>query len=130
MFTLEAIKTAHARVKSGADFPAYISEIKKMGVRAYESHVQNGVVLYKGAAGFECSSDPKYANLEIATSCNAELFKSELKAHQQGKTDYPAFCKISADCGIEKWKVDLVEMTCTYYDRPGNKILVEQIPTV
>lgn len=31
MFTIEQIKTAHSQVKSGADFPAYIQEIKKLG---------------------------------------------------------------------------------------------------
>ncbi len=29
MFTVEQIKTAHSKVKSGADFPAYIQDIKK-----------------------------------------------------------------------------------------------------
>lgn len=32
MFTVEQIKTAHSKVKSGADFPAYIQDIKKLGV--------------------------------------------------------------------------------------------------
>ena len=33
MFTAEEVKTAHSKVKSGADFPAYIQEIKKWGLR-------------------------------------------------------------------------------------------------
>ena len=32
MFTLEQIKLAHSKVKSGADFPAYIKELKALGV--------------------------------------------------------------------------------------------------
>jgi hypothetical protein len=32
MFAVEQIKTAHSKVKSGADFPAYIQDIKKLGV--------------------------------------------------------------------------------------------------
>ena len=36
MFTVEQIKTAHGKVKSGADFPAYINEVKKLGVSFYE----------------------------------------------------------------------------------------------
>lgn len=31
MFTVEQIETAHAKVKSGADFPNYIKEIKELG---------------------------------------------------------------------------------------------------
>jgi uncharacterized protein YbcV (DUF1398 family) len=30
--------------------------------------------------------------------------------------------------GIEKWQVSIKNMTCTYYDKTGNKILVEEIP--
>lgn len=30
MFTVEQIKAAHAKVKSGADFPGYITEIKSL----------------------------------------------------------------------------------------------------
>ena len=32
MFTVNQIKEAHSKVKSGADFPAYIQDIKKLGV--------------------------------------------------------------------------------------------------
>ena len=48
MFTIEQIKTAHAKVKSGADFPAYIREIKQLGVAAYETWVTDGHTEYKG----------------------------------------------------------------------------------
>jgi uncharacterized protein YbcV (DUF1398 family) len=45
-----------------------------------------------------------------------------------GKTDYLTFCNDCAKSGIEKWIVRLEEMTCTYYDKAGNDILVEKIP--
>jgi uncharacterized protein YbcV (DUF1398 family) len=51
-----------------------------------------------------------------------------LKIHQQGKTDYITFCKDCAETGIEKWFVSLDEMTCTYYDKAGNKVLIEKVP--
>jgi hypothetical protein len=35
MFTIEQIKQAHVKVKSGADFPAYIKYLKQLGVRYY-----------------------------------------------------------------------------------------------
>lgn len=31
MFTLEQIELAHSKVKSGAEFPRYIQEIKELG---------------------------------------------------------------------------------------------------
>ncbi len=42
MFTVEQIKTAHSKVKSGADFPAYIQDINKLGVASYETFVTDG----------------------------------------------------------------------------------------
>ena len=42
MFTVEQIKTAHSKVKSGADFPSYIKEIKSLGVTHYEAYVTDG----------------------------------------------------------------------------------------
>lgn len=51
MFTVEQIKAAHGKVKSGADFPAYIQEIKAMGVTHYEAYVADGHVDYHGANG-------------------------------------------------------------------------------
>lgn len=41
MFTAEQIKAAHSKVKSGADFPSYIQEIKALGVTHYEAHVED-----------------------------------------------------------------------------------------
>ena len=41
MFTLEQIKSAHSKVKSGADFPNYVQDIIKLGVIFYETHVSD-----------------------------------------------------------------------------------------
>ena len=48
----------------------------------------------------------------------------------QGETDYFIFCNHCAETGIEKWNVNLEQMTCTYYVKIGNEILVENVPTV
>lgn len=39
MFTVEQIEQAHGKVKSGADFPKYIQEIKALGVTSFETWV-------------------------------------------------------------------------------------------
>lgn len=128
MFTVEQIKAAHSKVKSGADFPAYIQDIKKLGVTFYETFVTDGHTDYYGANDYKTSSVAKYDALTIAQVSNIEQFKTDIKAHQQGKTDYPTFCNDCAKSGIEKWAVCMDKMTCTYYDKAGNEILVEQIP--
>jgi uncharacterized protein YbcV (DUF1398 family) len=128
MFTIDQIKAAHAKVKSGADFPAYIREIKALGVTAFETWTTDSHTDYFGNNNFQIASQPIYQNLEIAEQSNKDKFAHYLKIHQQGETDYLSFCNHCAETGIEKWYVSLTEMTCTYYDKAGNKILTEQIP--
>lgn len=128
MFTIQQIKTAHAKVKSGADFPSYIQELSALGILSYEQWVQDGRTLFKGTNGFQVDSDPKYPSKKIEMISNPPQFIRDLKAHQEGKTDYLTFCSDCAKSGIEKWVVDLGAMTCTYYDQDGGKILEEMIP--
>lgn len=128
MFTVEQIKAAHSKVKSGADFPAYIQEIKALGVTQYEAYVADGHIEYHGANDHMAKVPAKYETVVIADECNIEQFKIELKEHQNGNTDYPTFIQMSAKMGIEKWVVSMKKMTCTYYDKSGNEILVEKIP--
>ena len=130
MFTVEQIKAAHSKVKSGADFPSYIQDIKKLGVTYYETFVADGHTDFFGGTDFKTSLTAKYDVLEIAKTSNVEQFKADLIAHQQGKTDYLTFCNDCAKSGIEKWTVCMDKMTCTYYDKAGNKLLVEIVPTL
>lgn len=128
MFTIEQIKTAHSKVKSGADFPAYIQELIKIGVLRYESFVADGHVDYFGSNNYRTSAPPKYDQLLVMEKGNKEQFQNDLKAHQQGQTDYPTFCKHCAKSGVSKWIVDMQKMTCSYFDKAGNELLVELIP--
>lgn len=130
MFTVEQIEQAHEKVKSGADFPKYIREIKEIGVIAFETWVNDSHTAYFGENNFSTKSKPKYTELSISENSDKENFTNRLKEHQQGKTDYYTFCKDCAETGIEKWIVNLKEMTCTYYDKAQNEILVEIVPTV
>ncbi|MES2588427.1 MAG: DUF1398 family protein [Bacteroidota bacterium] len=129
MFTLEQIQNAHSKVKSGADFPAYIQDLKKLGLTHYESFVEDGHAEFFGINNFKISSPVKYYNLPIAKDSNSQQFKLDLKSHQEGKTDYLTFCKDCANSGVEKWQVSIEKMTCTYFDLQGNEILMEQIPS-
>jgi uncharacterized protein YbcV (DUF1398 family) len=129
MFQLTQIKDAHAKVKSGADFPAYVQYLIQLGVLAYDTFVTDGHTVYTGANNYSIQSEPKYAPLQVAETGNTEKFKQYLQMHQQGQTDYPAFCNHAAETGVEKWAVDMNAITCTYYNRSNDKMLEEQIPT-
>lgn len=130
MFTVEQIKAAHSQVKSGADFPKYIQAIKQLGVKTFETWVIDSHTEYFGESGYQTRSEPMYEHLVISDKSDKNQFSHYLKIHQRGETDYKTFCRHCAETGIEKWFVSLNEMTCTYYDKAGNRILVEQIPEV
>ncbi len=128
MFTIDQIRTAHGKVKSGADFPSYIKEIKSLGVTHYEAYVSDGHIDYHGANNYTVVVPAKYDNLLIADTPQREEFKRELISHQEGKTNFLTFIKMCASCGIEKWTICMDKMTCVYYDKAGNELLVEPIP--
>jgi uncharacterized protein YbcV (DUF1398 family) len=128
MFTTDQIKAAHLKVKSGADFPNYVQDLIKLGVTFYETYVSDGHTDYSGKDGYKISSVQTYSQLIIVEQSDVEQFRLDLKAHQQGKTDYATFCNDCAKSGIEKWTVRMDKLTCTYYDKAGNEILVEAIP--
>jgi uncharacterized protein YbcV (DUF1398 family) len=124
-FTIDEIKAEHQKVKSGADFPAYIRAIKKLGVSHYTAYVSDGNIEYTDTENQSADTGNKYDRLTIRDTVNLSNFKSRLKLHQQGSTDYLTFCKDCAENGIEGWKMDLNMMNCVYFDQKGNEILTE-----
>jgi uncharacterized protein YbcV (DUF1398 family) len=127
MFTLEQIKEAHSKVKSGADFPNYIQDLIILGVKGYDTFVNDGHVQYYGVNNYTVTSDEKYDLIAIAASANKERFIEFLVMHQDGQTDYLTFCNHAGQCGIARWRVDIIEMTCTYFDQSDSEILIEKI---
>ena len=130
MFTIEEIKTAHAKVKTGADFPNFIKEIKQMGVERYDVYVINGMAIYFGNDDHSAEGAPAYEPLLIEVQSSAEDLKEALNSHQRGETDYQTFCTQAAGAGVEKWVGDLKAMTVTYLDATGEELVVEEIPRV
>ncbi len=128
MFTIAQIKEAHAKVKSGADFPAYIQDLIELGVKGYDTFVNDGHIEYFGADNFRVTATETYDSITIAASANKERFIEFLVMHQDGQTDYLTFCNHAAQCGIAQWSVNIIEMTCTYFDKSGSAILIEKIP--
>lgn len=129
MFTIDQIKAAHSKVKSGADFPAYIQELIQLGVLGYDTFVNDGHVEYFGADNFRVTATETYDNITVAPSVSKERFIEFLVMHQDGQTDYLTFCHHAAQCGIAKWTVNIIEMTCTYFDQSDSAILIEKIPS-
>jgi uncharacterized protein YbcV (DUF1398 family) len=128
MFTIDQIKAAHEEVKTGEDFPKYIQAIKALGVKSFTTYVGDSHTEYNSADGQFVASEGMYGELSIADEINIDEFKEDLATHQDGQTGYYRFCQDCARSGIEKWIVDLDNMTCIYYDKANFEILVEEIP--
>jgi uncharacterized protein YbcV (DUF1398 family) len=129
MFTKEQIETAHSKVKSGADFPKYVEEIKNFGVKSHEVVLIDGAWIFKGAdkqvvqfQSMEC--------VPVSAQSSQEKFKQILSMHQRGETDYPTFCIQAGESGVERWISDFEHMTVTYLGSNGAIIDVEPIPSL
>lgn len=128
MFTIQQINEANAKVKTGADFPRLAQELFEMGVLTNDVYVNDGHAEFFGANDFVVKTPATHSILIINDVSDGEKFAHYLKIHQKGETDYPTFLQHSAETGIEKWTLDFVAKTCTYFDKKGNKILTENIP--
>lgn len=130
MFTIENIQAAESKIKTGADFPQFIKEIKELGVKRNDVYVSSGLSIYFDDEDNALQVSPEgYPALSINDESSAGKLEHALKIHQQGETDYFTFCKQAADAGVEKWVTDLEEMSCTYLDAEGNELVKETIPT-
>ncbi|MBE5319377.1 DUF1398 family protein [Pedobacter sp. MR2016-19] len=131
MFTIENIRAAESKIKTGADFPQFIKEIKELGVKRNDVYVSNGLSIYfDDEDNAQQVSPDEYPTLIINEESSTGKLEHALEVHQQGETDYITFCKQAADAGVEKWVTDLDEMTCTYLDTEGNELVKEKIRIV
>ncbi|WCT13729.1 DUF1398 domain-containing protein [Mucilaginibacter jinjuensis] len=128
MFTEAQLKAAHAKVKTGADFPKYVQEIKELDLLRYEYIVEDGRTVYYGANDFKIDSGARYDLLPISQKSSPADLEHTIKIHQQGQTDFMTFCRQAAAAGVEKWTIDTQKMMCTYYDLAGNEMVAEPIP--
>lgn len=122
------MKAAHAKVKSGLDFPAYVQEIKQLGLVHYDFMVKDGRTVYHGTEGFQVSGEPVYPEKIISDKPSPDAVRQIIAEHQQGKSDFMTFCSLVAEAGVEKWVVDTGAMLCSYYDLSGNRMVAEPIP--
>jgi uncharacterized protein YbcV (DUF1398 family) len=131
MFSIAEIKTAELKIKTGADFPQFVKEIKALGVKRNDVYVSNGLSVYFDSDDHSVQASPEgYPDLVINEDSSKEKLEHALKIHQKGETDYFTFCKQAADAGVEKWVIDLNAMTCTYLDTEQKELVKEEIPNI
>lgn len=130
MFTIDQIQEASKRVKSGADFPQLVHDLKTIGVTYYDNFVTDGKTKYYGENNFVIASNPKYLPITVNEESSADKLRHTISIHQKGQTDYPTFCNQAAEAGVEKWTTDMIKMAVTYYDKHGKPLVIEPIPQV
>ncbi|HEY9001604.1 MAG TPA: DUF1398 family protein [Mucilaginibacter sp.] len=128
MFTVEQIKAVHSKVKSGADFPDYVQEIKALGLIRYEYIVSDGRTIYYGDNNFITEAPQIYPEKRINPISSASTIEHVIREHQQGKSDFLTFCQLAADAGVHHWEVNTQTMLCTYFDNDDKSMLAEPIP--
>ena len=85
MFTINQIKKAHTKVKSGTDFPGYVKELKTLGILSYNNYVSDGHTEYYGNNDFTVSSPPKYPVMEISNAGVNKKLEYALSIHREDK---------------------------------------------
>lgn len=128
MLSLDSIRAAHSRVRSGADFPAYVRDIRELGVASYVFHVDDGRTVYRAIDGSSLEAPARYPIEPIAEKGDAERLARDLRTHQAGGSDFLTACRQFAEAGVSYWIVDAVGLRCTYHDRSGVEMLAEEIP--
>ena len=129
MFTLQEIKDAHSKVKSGADFPKYVQKKKKMEMSHYDFFVADGHAKYVHNNGEFIESPAIYEAKNISSTSDATLLKHIIKIHQNGETDFMTFCQQSADVGVVLWRTDVTNMKVIYLNDKNEEMVVEVVPS-
>ena len=129
MFTLQEIKDAHSKVKSGADFPKYVKEIKELGMNYYDFFVADGHAKYVHNNGEFIESPAIYEVKKISSISDTILLKHIIKIHQNGETDFMTFCQQSADAGVVLWRTDVTNMKVIYLNDKNEEMVVEVVPS-
>lgn len=126
MITKEAISKAQEQF-GGRNFPLLVKAFLDLGMVTNTVDIKDGKAIYNDKDGHRLTM-PAFKVEAVADTLNKEYFMQQLKLHQASQTDFPTFCKDTADAGIYKWDVDLLAKTCTYFDLNDQMVYSEPIP--
>jgi uncharacterized protein YbcV (DUF1398 family) len=108
-------------------FPKKVIELKKAGVKAYKYDLQ----LLESE--YELKDGSGYLELhpgiqpDTAAELDIDALVAAIRRHKTEKITFFTFCNEAALAGVLNWKVDLDNMTCTYFGKNDSKY-VEKIP--
>ena len=128
-FSITSIQEAH-KLYTGPDFPKLIKEFKSMGMVTNIFNLETGIVTYINHTGETLEDTGIKVDFDICESGTFEDAIFALQRNQRGESDFYTFCNEIAKAGVYKWVSELDEMTCTYFDKTEQVIIIESIPSV
>jgi uncharacterized protein YbcV (DUF1398 family) len=129
VLTAETLRAIYSRPRTGADFPALVRELKSVGIVSYDHVIETGANVFHGKNGETLTLPNMGPAHPVSDRPNLDALKKIISEHQRGLSNYPELCRLVGEVGVEKWVCDLRAMTCSYFDKAGHKMHVEQIPT-
>ncbi len=128
-FSLVSIQEAH-KLYTGPDFPKLIKAFKSMDMITNIFDLETGKVTYVSRSGDTLVSTGIKMKFDTREAGKYEEAIIALQRNQRGESDFYSFCNEVAKAGIYKWVSDLDAMTCSYFDRMEQVVIIENIPSV
>ncbi len=127
MFTIDQINEIHGRLDGAKTLLQYVQAIEAIGVVRADSYVSDGHSEYFSEDGQKVESSPVHDVLSVSQTSSGQSLLQQLRLHDEGKTSYLEMSKGLAESGIEKWVINTLELTMSFYDAGGNKLLTNKI---
>lgn len=122
MFTLQQVGEIHDTLGKATTLRAYLEALSAIGVESAISFIADGHTEFRGKNDHVVVSPAAHGTFVVAEVSNLEQFHEALK-----EKNYEQMSKALAEAGVEKWIFDTQALTITYYDKPGNTLLQENI---
>jgi uncharacterized protein YbcV (DUF1398 family) len=127
VFTLEQINDIHDRLGNADTLVQYLQALNAIGVERADSFIVDGHSVHVGENGHTVVTAPAHETLTISETSSREGLIEHLRLHSEGTTSYVEMSKGLAESGVERWSFDTNRLTIAYYDKAGNKMLVEPV---
>jgi uncharacterized protein YbcV (DUF1398 family) len=108
-------------------FPKKVIELKKAGVTTYRFDLQLLESEYELQDGTGFLELQPGIQLDAATDLDTNALAAAINKHKTQQISFYTFCNEAALAGVLNWKVDLDNMTCTYYGK-NESSYTEKIP--
>lgn len=96
-------------------FPKTLNALKEAGVENYIVEPASGSITYYGYGKQHTDSEEEsLKNLLPSGHFDVKALKEAIQAHQSKRTPYSEFMREIMKAGVVRYRVDVVNRTCTY----------------